>query len=95
MAASKEFVNDIFGGSDEEQFAGFSREELGIHSDLEVEDWDEDDNLDETVKGIHEEVAAQVVYQEWTLRTLTATNIPPFQWRILGLQISSAKITLS
>ena len=44
---------------------------------IEVEEYDEDDDLDDTVKEIHEEVAAQVVDQKWT-RTLTATNIPPF-----------------
>ena len=63
--------------SDEEEFTGFSREELGIHSDLKVEEYDEDDNLDDTVEEIHDEVAAQVVNQEWT-RTLKASNIPPF-----------------
>ena len=58
-------------------FAGFSREELGIHSDVEVEEYDENDEDDETVKLIHNELAAQVVNQEWT-RTLTSTNVPPF-----------------
>ena len=77
MAANRELVDDIFEDSDKEEFAGFSREELGIHSKLEVEEYDEDDNLDGAVKEIHNEVAAQVVDQEWT-RTLTATNIPPF-----------------
>ena len=38
MAANRELVDDIFRDSDEEEFAGFSREELGIHSDLEVEE---------------------------------------------------------
>ena len=69
MAANRELVDDIFRDSDEE--------ELGIHSDLEVEEYDEDDDLDDTAEEIHDEVAAQVVDQEWT-RTLTATNIPPF-----------------
>ena len=77
MAANRELVDDIFGDSDEEEFVGFSREELGIHSDLEVEEYDEDDDLDDTAEEIHDKVAAQVVDQEWT-KTLTATNIPPF-----------------
>ena len=77
MAANRELVDDIFGDSDEEEFVGFSREELRIHSDLEVEEYDEDDDLDDTAKEIHDKVAAQVVDQEWT-KTLTSTNIPPF-----------------
>ena len=58
MAANRELVNDIFRDSDEEEFAGFSREDLGIHSDLEVEEGDEDDDLDDIVEEIHDEVAA-------------------------------------
>ena len=77
MAANRELIDDIFGDSDEEEFTGFSREELGIHSDLEVDEYHEDDDLDDTVKEIHDEVAVQVVDQEWA-RTLTATNITPF-----------------
>ena len=30
MATDRELVEEIFGDSDEEEFAGFSREELGI-----------------------------------------------------------------
>ena len=77
MAANRELVDDIFRDSDEEEFAGFSREELGTDLDLEGEEYNEDYDLDETVEEIHDEVAVQVVDQEWT-RTLTAMNIPPF-----------------
>ena len=48
MAANREIVDDIFRDSDDEEFAGFSREELGIHSNLEVEEYNEDDDLDDT-----------------------------------------------
>ena len=80
MTADKELVDGISETvMDEEGFVGFSREELGIHSSVEVEEYDvnDDDEEDETGGKIHNEVAAQVVDQEWT-RTLTAMNIPPF-----------------
>ena len=54
----------IVGNSGEKEFAGFSREELGIHSNLEVEEYDEDDDLDDTAEEIHDDIAVQVVYQE-------------------------------
>ena len=44
---------------------------------MEVEEYDEDDDEDETGREIHDEIAVQVVDQEWT-RSLTATNITPF-----------------
>ena len=33
-AADKELVDDIFGDSDEEEFVGFSKEELLVHWDV-------------------------------------------------------------
>ena len=40
MVANRELVDDIFGDSVQEEFKGFSREELGICSDMEVEEYD-------------------------------------------------------
>ena len=42
MAADRELVDDIFGDGVEEEFVGFSREELGIHQDVAVEKYNED-----------------------------------------------------
>ena len=56
MAADRELVDEIFRNS--EDFVGCSREELGIHSDVEVEKYDEDDDdEDETGGDIHHEIA--------------------------------------
>ena len=40
MDAAREMVNDIFGDSNGEEFLGFSREELGTHSDVVVGECD-------------------------------------------------------
>ena len=57
MAADRELVDDIFRDSDEEEFVRISREELGIHSDVEVEKYEEDNNdKDETGREIHDEI---------------------------------------
>ena len=62
MAADRERVDDIFRDSDREEFVRFSREELGIHSDVEVEKYDEhNDDEVETGGEIHDEIAAEVV----------------------------------
>ena len=54
---------------------------------METEKYGEDDDdEDETGREIHDEIAVQVVDEEWT-RT--------FQWRILSLKISSVKIRQS
>ena len=49
MAANREPVDDIFGDSHEEKFVGFSREELGIDSVVEVQKYDEDDDGDDEI----------------------------------------------
>eukprot|EP00112_Aurelia_sp_Birch-Aquarium-sp1_P004731 Seg1537.8 transcript_id=Seg1537.8/GoldUCD/mRNA.D3Y31 product="hypothetical protein" protein_id=Seg1537.8/GoldUCD/D3Y31 len=47
MEAYFEQLNDIFGSSDDEsEFLGFTNEELGLHSDIEVENLPESEHSD-------------------------------------------------
>ena len=45
MTADRELVDDISKNSDEKELVEFSREELGIHLDVEVEKYERSNNV--------------------------------------------------
>ena len=76
MTADREPVDDISETVMRRNFVGFSREEFVEFS--------REERLRSTRDPWCDEIAVQVVDQEWT-RTLKATNIPPFSVVTLGL----------
>ena len=77
-------IENLLRDSDEEEFVGFSREELGIHSDVEV------GKYERSVMKLLRKLSTENGQEPWKQRISH-----PFQWWILGLQILSMKIIQS
>ena len=77
-------IENLLRDSDEEEIVGFSREELGIHSDVEV------GKYERSVMKLLRKVSTENGQEPWKQRISH-----PCQWWILGLQIPSVKIIQS
>ena len=77
-------IENLLRDSDEEEFVGFSREELGIHSDVEV------GKYERSMMKLLRKLSTENGQEPWKQRISY-----PFQWWILGLQIPSMKIIQS